>query len=303
MSSIKLRRYSLLVALLGVVALVASQDALAQSPRRWWHPRPSFSVTLVDANGGALRAFQHMGQTFVLGDPGVRYGIRVTNPTSKRVEAVISVDGRDAVSGRVADFVHHRGYVIQPFGSVTVTGFRQSLDRVAAFRFTDPESSYSSRMGTPQNVGVIGVAFFTERERRPVAIARPRPQLRRHARASAAPPAKTKRAAPAEDRASAAPRSATAERERRFETEPEPGGRVNNLGTEYGESRISRVREVSFVRASPMSPSRIILVRYDDEDGLEARGIQVRPRPVRVVERQPEPQAFPRNVRFAPPPP
>jgi hypothetical protein len=297
----QLYRYSLLVAMAGVAALLVSQDALAQSPR-WWHSRPGFSVTLVGANGETLRTFSHRGQTFVLGEPGVRYGIRVSNPTSRRVEAVISVDGRDALTGRVADFVHHRGYVLQPFGSVTVTGFRQSLDQVASFRFTDPGDSYSSRMGTPQNVGVIGVAFFPEKQRAPVAIAQPRKRwTRRHARASAAPPSKTKRAAPAEDRSARPPRSA-AEGSSGFE--PTPRRRVNNLGTRYGESRFSPVRQVSFMRASPRSPSRIVLLRYDDEDGLEARGIQVHPpRHWRLRPRPVEPQAFPRNARFAPPPP
>ncbi len=296
MSKKKLYRYPLLLAILGVAALLVSQDALAQSPRRWWHPSSAFSVTLVGAHGESLRTFRHMGRTFVLGEPGVRYSIRVSNPTSRRVEAVISVDGRDAITGQVADFVHHRGYVIQPFGSLTVSGFRQSLDKVAAFRFTNPGDSYSSRMGTPQNVGVIGVAFFPERRRRPpVAIAQPR----RHARESRPAPRKSRRAAPAEDRAARRPHSASGGS--RFE--PAPRRRVNNLGTQYGESRFSPVREVSFVRQSPTSPARIVLLRYDDEDGLEARGIRVHPPRHWRFERRPvEPQAFP-GSRFAPPPP
>lgn len=293
----KLYRYSLSVAIAGMAALLVSQDALAQSPRRWWHPHPSFSVTLVGAHGGALRTFRHMGQTFVLGQPGVRYSIRIRNPTSRRVEAVVSVDGRDAITGRVADFVHHRGYVIQPHGSVTVGGFRQSLDRVAAFRFTDPGDSYSSRMGTPQNVGVIGVAFFPEKHQAPVAIAQPR----HRAHASAAPRGKTKRAVPPKDRSARKPRS-SAESGSGFE--PAPRRRVNNLGTRYGESRFSPVRQVSFMRQNPASPSRIVLLRYDDEDGLEARGIQVHPpRHWRPVPRPAPPQAFPGSGRFAPPPP
>jgi hypothetical protein len=72
-----------------------------------------------------------------------------------------------------------------------------------------------------------------------------------------------------------------------------------NLGTEYGESVRSDVREVGFERASPRAPATVVTVRYDDERGLEARGIRVRPR--RPVAHAP-PQAFPYN-RFAPPPP
>ena len=39
---------------------------------------------------------------------------------------------------------------------------------------TSPEGSYSSQMGTPENVGVIGVAIFPERVH-PMLL-RPRPQ-------------------------------------------------------------------------------------------------------------------------------
>jgi len=57
--------------------------------------------------------------------------------------------------------VHGNGHV---YGTVVVDGFRRSLDETAAFRFSRPSSSYSARMGTPENVGVIGVAFFSEQE-------------------------------------------------------------------------------------------------------------------------------------------
>lgn len=304
MSSSKLYRYALLITVAGFAALVGSQSARAQSPRRHWHPRPSFTVSLVSPGGAPLRTFMHMGQTFVLGEPGVRYSIRIRNPTSQRVEAVVSVDGRDAITGQVADFVHHRGYVIRPFGSVTVTGFRQSLQQVAAFRFTNPGDSYSSRMGTPQNVGVVGVAFFTERERQPIAIEEPRREDRvRAPRASSAPRAKRgARHSGGADTSAAPAEKSRARAAGRGGFEPEQRRSANNLGTQYGESRFSPVRQVSFMRQSPMSPARIVLLRYDDEDGLEARGIQVRPH-WRELPRPVQPQAFPATRRFAPPPP
>ncbi len=233
-------------------------------------------MTLQGDGGERLRTFQHGGQTFVLGQPGERYAIRIHNPTARRVEAVVSVDGRDAVSGESADFVSHRGYVIQPFGSVTVDGFRTSLERVAAFRFTDPENSYSARMGTPQNVGVIGVAFFSERQREPQEIARRARSA--PAKRSAAPSS----AAPADERSSSA------------------RGDTGRLGTEFGESRMSSVTEVRFVRERSASPDRVIVVRYDDASGLEARGIEVfGERPWRPASVGPDP--FPRT-RFAQPP-
>ena len=230
-------------------------------------------MSLRGEGGERLRTFQHSGQTFVLGEPGERYSIHIHNPTARRVEAVVSVDGRDAISGEAADFVRNRGYVIPPFGSVTVDGFRTSLERVAAFRFTDPEDSYSSRMGTPENVGVIGVAFFTERQ-----LETPRVARREHAEGRAKRAARPSTSAP----------GAAAERS------------DSNLGTEFGESRMSSVTQVSFTRESPMRPARVVALRYDDASGLRARGIEVFERSWRPA--SVEPQAFPR-LRFAAPPP
>jgi hypothetical protein len=68
--------------------------------------------------------------------------------------------------------------VIEAYGSVVIEGFRQSLDQVAAFRFTDIGNSYSARRGSGQHVGVIGVAVFKEYQpRRP----RSRADADRHA--------------------------------------------------------------------------------------------------------------------------
>jgi hypothetical protein len=255
-----------LLLLLGFV-LVASADA--RSPIWRPRPQPSFAVSLQGEGGERLRTFQHSGQTFVLGQPGERYSIRIHNPSARRVEAVVSVDGRDAISGDAADFVRQRGYVIAPFGSVTVDGFRTSLQQVASFRFTDPENSYSARRGTPENVGVIGVAFFPERQLETPKVAR---------RESGRRPAKPSASAPG-----AAERSDS-----------------NRLGTEFGESRMSSVTEVSFTREQATRPARVVTLRYDDASGLRARGIEVFERPWRPASI--EPQAFPRS-RFAAPPP
>lgn len=260
--------------LLGVVAAAARAPRFRRPPPP---PRPSFSVSLEDARGVPFDTFRRGGTTWVLGEEGERYVVVVTNPTPERVEAVISIDGRDAISGRVADFRRSRGYIIQPWGTLRVEGFRQSLDHVATFRFTDPGDSYSSRMGTPENVGIVGVAFFPERAQ-PIAV--PDDEDWRWRR----------RPAP---KASRAPRAGAAQSDRATESD-------SNLGTEYGESRTSRVVEVPFERRSN-TPVRVITLRYDDADGLERRGIDVfprpRPRPLPFA-----PEAFPES-RFAPPPP
>ena len=56
----------------------------------------------------------------MMGFMGDRYRIVIRNPTSRRVEAVISVDGLDAIDGKTASYEDKRGYVIAPYGELTI---------------------------------------------------------------------------------------------------------------------------------------------------------------------------------------
>ncbi len=295
-------RYLLAAFGIGVFFLVCCTQADARSP--FWRPRPApppYSFSVEDERGNSLPTFAESGRVFLLGEPGLRYNVRLRNPTGQRVEAVLSIDGRDAMSGEPGDYVHQRGYVIPAYGSLLVEGFRTSMEEVAAFRFTSPDDSYSARMSTPENVGVIGVAFFPERARppEPVIRRRPRPTPLHYdrygdPRAPSAPGAASEgRAAPAERSRSAAKGAANPE----FESSDS----VNNLGTEFGETRESIVTSVAFVRASATHPALLSTLRYDDADGLTARGIELSP--YRITHRSDDaPEAFPLS-RFAQPPP
>lgn len=119
------------------------------------------SVTLRDEYGAPLSAAQVGGDVYAVGEIGARYTIGVENHTAQRVEVVASVDGLDVLDGGEADF-HKRGYVVAPYTSFAIEGWRTSDDTVAAFRFSDTDSGYAAQMGKPRNIGVIGVAFFRE---------------------------------------------------------------------------------------------------------------------------------------------
>jgi hypothetical protein len=123
---------------------------------------------LVD--GVPAPTFFHDGESYVMGALGARYTLRVVNHTGRRIEAVASVDGRDVVDGRGADFHNKRGYIVPAWGSVDIDGWRLSRAQVAAFRFSSVADSYAARTGSAREVGVIGVAVFPERW-----VPRPRP--------------------------------------------------------------------------------------------------------------------------------
>jgi len=321
-------RYLFAALALGGLLLACGNQADARPPFSRPRPVPAYSFTVEDENGNALPTFRKNGRTYLLGESGQRYNIRVQNPTAQRVEAVVSVDGRDAVSGDPGDYVNGRGYVIPPYGSVLIEGFRRSLEQVATFRFTDPENSYSSRLGTPENVGVIGVAFFNERVpppsppvRRPIQRL-PEPESEYQSprfggqgvtRENAAPP-RVLHPRLSSARAAATP-GLPAPKPAAKDSRPEPSrddspaveesrrSHVNNLGTEFAESRESIVSSVSFERASPTHPLVITSVRYDDAEGLRARGIDLSSLGYSAWTRpRDEPEPFPAS-HFAEPPP
>lgn len=284
------------------------------------HPQPvapqvrqEVTVNLETAEGVPLETFFHQGSMYVAGNLGQRYNIRLTNNTAERVEAVVTVDGRDVISGQLGNYRKQRGYVIGPYGSVTVEGFRQSLNHVAAFRFSDLTGSYSAQRGTPQHVGVLGVAVFKERKRRirrkkhkrPVAaLPPPRPYYEPYAGADGAsynaPAAEASTRAPATKDSpgrasvsdSSAPKSAPS-----GGFAPAP----RQLGTQYGETHHNSVTEVTFKRRRRRRPDSLTTIYYDSRDGLRARGIPVDPPHFHPAPYPSNPQPFPEG-RFAPPP-
>ncbi len=61
-----------------------------------------------------------------------------------------------------ASVARQSGYVLGPWQSAEIRGWRKSLDDVAAFYFTALPYVYAARTGRPDNVDVIGVAVFQE---------------------------------------------------------------------------------------------------------------------------------------------
>ncbi|MBT8044803.1 MAG: hypothetical protein KJO79_07620 [Verrucomicrobiae bacterium] len=119
-----------------------------------WGVKSGWS-TLKNYNAGRKR--------YVVGRKGSRYQLVIKNLCHSRLEVVLSVDGLDVMDGRPASF-SKRGYIIQPGKTLTVKGFRTSQSAVAAFKFSSVSASYSNlRHGKTRNVGVIGMAVFTEK--------------------------------------------------------------------------------------------------------------------------------------------
>ena len=251
-----------------------------------------------------LSTWRHRGATWVAGRPGDRYAVRLTNRSPGRVLVVLSIDGVNAVSGDTAA-VGQTGYVLAPWQSAEITGWRKSYTEAAAFYFTALPDSYAARTDRPDNVGVIGAAVF--RERVPQTVQRPfepqpsvsgrkdddgdrrEPERRAEAPAQSSGRLGASADAAASDRAAAPSATAPpspAQRER------DSFAKADKLGTGHGEREYSPTTQTAFERASTQ-PSEVVQVRYDSYANLVAAG---------VIGRAPTyamPDPFP---RFAPDP-
>ena len=118
-------------------------------------------ISIVDESGSPLPGWVAGDAMYVIGQHGARYSIILTNTTSARFEAVVTVDGLDVMNGQTGSYAN-RGYLLGSYGTVRIDGFRQSDDHVAAFRFGTVADSYAAQTGSARNVGVIGVALFAE---------------------------------------------------------------------------------------------------------------------------------------------
>jgi hypothetical protein len=248
-------------------------------------------VQIVDrGRGETLSTWHARGSTWVAGRPGDRYAVRLTNRSPGRVLVVLSVDGVNAVSGETAA-VGQTGYVLAPYQSAEITGWRKSYSEAAAFYFTALPDSYAARTGRPDNVGVIGAAVFRERVPEPPMGSwfQPSPPLAKDRAANGALEGERQKSQAADSAAPAAPVTQEPSASRRAPSEL-AAREEKRLGTGHGEREYSPTTQTAFERASSQ-PAEIVQVRYDSYQNLLASGIIPRPRP---IPRQPD--AFPSFV-------
>ncbi|MBS0213656.1 MAG: hypothetical protein JSR26_10830 [Proteobacteria bacterium] len=264
--------------------------------------QPLVDLSIVDRDtGSSLTTYRHHDRSYVAGEPGHRYALHLYNHTAERVMVVLSVDGVNAVTGQTAA-ANQAGYVLGPWQSADIAGWRKSDDDIAQFVFTSLGDSYAARTGRPDNVGVVGMAVFRERPQQPVYV--PPPPM--------TPYPTDEQRYDASDRATGAPRNSaaapapamSANAQAAREAAPaakaygDVGGAVaQELGTGHGAREYSPISRTSFERLSS-TPQQVTQIWYDSPQQLAARGIIPRwyPRPA-----QPSPQAFP--VGYVPDPP
>ena len=128
--------------------------------------RSGFLQTYKEGYKGLLMDSSY-GRRLVAGESNSTYTIAVRNRSKSTLEIVASVDGLDVFDGKTASF-SKRGYLVAPGSTLEIDGFRTSEDAVAAFKFSSVADSYANlRHGDTRNVGVIGIAVFTQKNVNP----------------------------------------------------------------------------------------------------------------------------------------
>lgn len=255
-----MKKLAVLLAAFSLAGCVSIADAGTQ-----------IEVSVSDRSTGEnLPLNRHQGRLYVAGTPGNRYVVNLRNRSGGRLLTVISVDGVNVLSGETAA-AGQSGYVISPWESAEIAGWRKSMNDVAAFYFTAVADSYAARTDRPQNVGVIGVAVFREAEPPPAVSAR-----------EAGTPGNAESASgKLLDSLPASPAAARSE---------SLSKQADRLGTGHGE-RISAPTQYTEFRRASERPSEVLSIYYNSRANLLAQGII--PRPPGQGAANPAPNPFP----------
>lgn len=131
---------------------------------------------MVCIDGKPVKEYRHNGLVLVEARKGSVYSIKLKNNFNRRAMAILSVDGIEVLKGKKAEEAEG-GYVLDPYSSIEIKGYRISDNEIATFVFGSGYNSYSSYVGqtagelapgekSPNN-GVIGVRVVLEKYKEP----------------------------------------------------------------------------------------------------------------------------------------
>jgi len=188
----------------GTVLLLRHASAAAvpdPSQERLTRSYPNFEIDVL-VNGRPLQEYYARGRTYIEALQGAEYELRLRNQSSDRVAVALSVDGLNTIDARHTSAWNASKWVIEPYQTITISGWQMSSERARRFYFTNERDSYGAKLGQTANLGVISAVFFRER-RSVVPVTPPYPISRNRDRAEPEQSAKSKSGEVAENRAAA----------------------------------------------------------------------------------------------------
>jgi hypothetical protein len=156
--------------LLVPIAITTAQDSSSDRITRRI-PYPTFEVQVL-VDGRPLSEYRSRGRTYVDALRGSEYEVRLRNSSADRVAVALSVDGLNTIDALQTSAWNASKWVIEPYQTITISGWQMSSERARRFYFTTERDSYATKLGQRGDFGVISAVFFRERNRR-LPITRP----------------------------------------------------------------------------------------------------------------------------------
>jgi hypothetical protein len=243
-------------------------------------PHPVTNVEIL-VDGVVQQRYAHDGRWYIEALKGREYAIRLRNPYAVRVAVALSVDGLNTIDARETTAAAARKWVLDPYQTVTISGWQTSQTHARRFEFTTEERSYGQALGKTANLGVIAAVFFKERAQTIIADAS-RDHLPR-----SAPAAPSARSAEKPADAAASPAGENAKGEAEYAATG-MGGRIGHAVTQ--------------VRLDlEDTPAHTVNIRYEFRPQLVRLGILPRAVAADPLQRREHAQGF--EPGFCPEPP
>ena len=162
-----MHRFNLLLSITVILVTTILGVATQNQSDRLTRPYINFDLEVL-VNGRPLTEYYARGRTYIEALQGAEYELRVRNGSPDRVAVALSVDGLNTIDARHTSAWNASKWVIEPYQTITISGWQMSSERARRFYFTNERDSYGAKLGQTANLGVISAVFFRERRRVPI---------------------------------------------------------------------------------------------------------------------------------------
>ncbi|MBC7932176.1 MAG: hypothetical protein H7Z38_16585 [Rubrivivax sp.] len=257
----------LMVSMISVASSSAPPSAGAQDRRIAQRPYGSFEVDVL-VGGSPLEALYGRGRRYVEAREGAEYEVVVRNPLPVRVAVALSVDGLNSIDARRTSSWDASKWVIEPYGTIRISGWQMSSSRARRFYFTTERDSYATKLGRASDLGVITAVFYREQTTRPYPVTPPPfyEDERGSSRNRSEAPAERKSGEKSADSSKSAGRGAATAQPRRDD--------------DYAATGIGRSvdHDVTWIQMRlDSTPAAQVTTRYEYRDALVKLGVLPRP--------------------------
>jgi len=113
-------------------------------------------------NGNPTTEYSKDGNRYIEGRKGSEYTLRIKNHTGDKILFVPTIDGLSVLNSKPGHY-DSPGYILGPYETYEITGWRTDLQHTRKFEFVRHSKSYAKKLGeSTDNLGVIGLMAFKE---------------------------------------------------------------------------------------------------------------------------------------------